>query len=87
MYSGLKKLSAISLVLSVINGIGALITIMFLAPMAEIDMTTKLALGTVLITGCLTTLLIGIALWSLHDDLNAFTEVTLDDIRKLKKDR
>lgn len=85
MYSSLKTVAVFSVILSVVNALGAVLTVMFLAPIEAISYTSLLAIGAFLGSTSLLFLVLSFFLFSLYADLSAHEDSNYDDLSSLRK--
>jgi len=85
MYSSLKTFSAFTIILAVANTISAVLVAMLIQPNPDINATMFTAIVGILATSALALLIIGIALWNLHGDMEANISSTNDYISSIKK--
>ena len=85
MYSSLKTVAVFSVILSVVNAIAAVLTIMFLIPIEGIGYTSLLAIGAFLGSTSLLFLVLSFFLFSLYADLSAHEDSNYDDLSSLRK--
>ena len=85
MYTSLKTVSAITIIIGVINAIAAVLTVMMLAPFEALTFTILVAIGAFMGLTSVVLLVIGIALWNLHGDFEAHIDSNYADYAALKK--
>lgn len=85
MFSTLKKFAAFSIVCTVINAACTVMTFLLGRGYLADDYTILYAMCGLFGTATMLFLLISLALWSLHGDLDANNENTAEDISALKK--
>ena len=85
MYTSLKTVSAVTIVIGVINAVAAVLTIMMLAPFESFTFTLLVAIGAFMALTSIVLLVIGVALWNLHGDLEAHIDSNYEDYASMKK--
>ncbi len=85
MYASLKTVSAFIIVLAVANAISAALVAMIIGPVPGMEVAMFTAIVAYLATSALALLVIGLALWNLHGDIDANISSTNDSISAMKK--
>ena len=85
MYSSLKTVAGFSVVISLINAIAAILTLMFLAPLEDMTYTMLIAIGAFLFSTSVVFLLFSFFLFGLHADLSAHEDSNYEDISSVRK--
>ena len=85
MYSSLKTISGFVIVLAVLNAVSAILVAMIISPLPGMEAAMFTAIIASLATCAVALLLIGIALWNLHGDMEANISSTTDFISYMKK--
>ena len=85
MYSSLKTISGFIIVLAVINAISAVIVGMIIGPLPNMEVAMFTAIVALMASSALALIVIGVALWNLHGDIDANIASTSDSISSMKK--
>ena len=85
MYSSLKTVAVFSVIISALNAVSAVLTLMFLAPLEVFSYTALIAIGAFLGLTPLLFLILAFFLFSLHADLSAHEDSNYDDLSSLRK--
>ena len=85
MYSSLKTISGFVIVLAVLNAVSAILVAMIISPLPGMEAAMFTAIIASLATCAVALLVIGIALWNLHGDMEANITSTSESLSALKK--
>ena len=85
MYSSLKTISGFVIVLAVLNAVSAILVAMIISPLPGMEAAMFTAIIASLATCAVALLVIGIALWNLHGDMEANISSTSESLSALKK--
>ena len=85
MYSSLKTISGFIIVLAVLNAVSAILVAMIISPLPSMEAAMFTAIIASLATCAVALLVIGIALWNLHGDMEANITSTSESLSALKK--
>lgn len=85
MFGVLKKLAGVSIVFTVVNAVCTIITYMMAIPYFSTDISLIYVFVGMTATTTIVSLVLSIALWILHGDLEAHNDTNAEDVDALKK--
>ena len=84
MYSSLRKIAGVTILLGVLNLTAAVVLTLYFAAMSELGPSMIIALNAFLYTGAIALLVIGFYLWALYSDLAGHEDSNFNDLSSLR---
>ena len=85
MYTSMKKISTITIILSCVGLVGALLTYLYLDRLPTLAFLDRLSIYFYLFPAAIISVMHGVALWKAQSELNLETESQLEKLSAMKK--
>ena len=85
MYSSLKTISAVTIILGILNTVASIVGWLFLSSMDALTPNMLIAFSALMFTGSIAFLLIGFYLWNLYSNITDHENSNYDDIASLRR--